>query len=302
MLKTVFYISVTSLLLLLSCKKKDEVGVPTNYTGAKMVSFNNYDGFQSAAIPVADSFIGIDYEVKLANTTSTAGSPITVKLIKDDNAIYEYNTINGTDYSPVPVNAYKFEQTSVTIAKGARTAKIHFEINSARVTSVPSPAFGLSLFSVSGDGAVIHNDEAQTHLVVEIIAVNKYDGIYSAKGYGNLGANTSAPFLFNVPCGNSYEVEVATSGPNSVRMSNQPLWRANALYQGFGNVLPEITFNPSNDQVASVAGYGASTPLSLTAGSNSRYVQATKTIYVSYGFSINTAWLVRDTLTFCRPR
>lgn len=178
------FVLTTMLFGFLACKKEENATIADpGYSGPKMVGFNNYDGYQQASIPIKDSFISIEYEVKLSNTTSTANAPITVKLVKDNNPIFEYNDANGTTLSPVPVNAYRFDETQVTIPKGARTAKVRFQINPVKLSG-GTPAFGLSIFSVSGDGATVINEASQTHLVVEIIALNQWDGTYkSSVGY-----------------------------------------------------------------------------------------------------------------------
>ncbi len=287
-----------SALILFSCKKNVITGVDdVTYSGAKMVSFNNYEGYQKINLTLGNNFVPVEYEIKLANTTGTANGPITVKLIKDDNAVYEYNTINGTALSPVPITAYKFEQTEVVIAKGARTATVHFEINPSKLSG-GSSAFGISIFSVSGDGAVVHSDNSQTHLVVELSALNQYDGIYSLKGTA-LRAGDAA-LSGTIP---TYEMPLVTVTATAVEFDDLQHW-ADGSNVGIG--YPKLDVNPSTNAVTVSADPitpPLATPLGNAPGYNNRYDPATKTFYISFTWNAGpTQRLATDTLKYLRPR
>lgn len=294
--RLVGYLAIVSVLLA-SCSKKTTTGVEdVKYTGAKMVSFNNYSGFQSKAIPVVDSFVGIDYEIKLANTTGTANAPISVTLIKDDNAINEYNTLNGTSLKPVPVNAYRFEQKTVTISKGARTAKVHFEINPVRLSGMTSPAFGISIYSVSGDGAIIHNSEAQTSIVVEIIAINQWDGLYSFR------ARTVHPTNGTLagPVGPYADLELITTGPNTVVWGETHPWANGSSSATPAGYEPTFRINPVTNAVTVENTVAAAENVP---GANSRYDPATKTFYVAWRYNGSGGYReFYDTLRYTGPR
>jgi hypothetical protein len=285
-----------AVVLLVSCSKKTTTGVEDiTYSGPKMVSFNNYEGYQSASIPVKDSFITIQYQVKLANTTSTANGPIRVKLVKDDNIIYEYNTANGASLFPVPLGSYRFEQTEITIPAGARTATVRFQVNPAKFGTGGSPAFGLSIFSVDGDGAVVHTDNAQTHLVVEILALNQWDGIYRLKGY-ILRAGDLVKTGIVAP----YDMPLITTGANSVEFYDLQLW---ADGTGVAINYPVLSINSTTNAVTVTSNPLITPPVTNNPNYTSRYNPADKTFYISFYWNGDpNSRLCTDTLTYLRPR
>lgn len=311
MIKTALYITAACFLLLLGCKKEDVVGQQVNYTGNPQVNFNNYMddngsfGYHKVEAQLIDSFININIEIKLTNTTATAQNDISIYLIKVDALVSEYNTTNGTTLEALSgaSTALDFDFSKpVVMKKGTRVVTIPMRLNAARLDLSKQNALGLAILKVTGADL---NTGAESKLVLEFGTRNKYDGIYSIKGYGFLGmTNTSAPYTFNIPCGDPNEIYVSTSGENSVRLDGQPFWRNGAL-QFYNNVLPEITFNPTSNAVTNVTGYGASAALTFPDPSAptypARYDATSKTIYVRYRV-LNPGWYAIDTLTFCRTR
>ena len=139
------------------------------------------------------------------------------------------------------------------------------------------------------------------NVIVFISVKNKYDGIYSLKGYAEIpgSAFTGA---FSLGC--AQELGVATSGNNSVYLDpSQPVASAGSFIY-INNLLPEFTFD-ANNKITAVNGMTGSLGIIFPydASYNSRYDPATKTIYVKYGIvPAGSGRYVVDTLTFCKPR
>ena len=299
-----------SSLLFAGCKKEEtilEKGV--NYTGAPLVNFNNYGGYAKENVEIADKWIPFDYEVKLSNTLEPAKVPITVTIQKDDNPIGEYNTLNGTNLSSIPLSALKIESYDVVIVKGARKAKFHFEINPAKLDLSKTYGFGFSILKVMGGDVQVNSNDDETRMLVELGTLNEYDGVYSLKGEFKFHPLYAGPFIAGET------IELQTSGATSV---NQfcTIWNEYcqpfSITPGnptdlnrFGALAVSYTVNAATNAVTVSAGPGNNTALEFVVpGYNSRYVPATKTMYVSWGYK-NAAGALRqfiDTLTFVRKR
>lgn len=160
-----------------------------------------------------------------------------------------------------------------------------------------SYAVGLSIAEVSG-GEIGSNGK---NIIVFLSIKNKYDGIYSIKGYSDI-PGTSYSGLFNVPC--DEELEIITSNVSSVVISPaQPVASGNS-FAYIGNLLPEISFDAANkvSEVKALPG-GIDLIFPYDVSYNSRYDPATKTIYVKYGVApVGSGRYIIDTMTYCGPR
>lgn len=266
MLSRIFSFSLLASVLLFGCKKEEtilEKGV--NYTGAPMVNFNNYGGYQKINVELGDKWIPFDYEVKLTNTTEPAKNDIKVTIQKDDNPLGEYNTLNGTNLVTIPINAFKIENATITIPKGARKATFHFEINPAKLNLANTYGFGFSILSVSGGGAVVNAADEETRMLIELGTLNKMDGVYefrSSKVIDVNRANLDPAALMNTEL---FTMHLITSGGD-----NNKLWWASVpgvinadffarplITKPFGlssyfEVEPKYVFSPALDKVIAV--------------------------------------------------
>ncbi len=250
-----------------------------------------------------------DLTVTITNTTGTALS----------GDIAAYNAAHGTNVQILPTALYSVPGT-VIIPAGQRIGAA--DITVLNTTSLdPNSSYGLA-FTITSAPNGYQIAENQKKVVIIFSVKNRYDGIYQMKGYGYLGnTNTNAPFLFSVGC--NYGLTLETTGPNTVRVSDQPLYRGGATFGGFCNVLFDFTFDLTTNKITNVTSWSACPPnlgISVTyptqwappaaanppagiVGYNSRYDPATKTIYMAT--NINTAasgWTIVDTLVYCGPR
>ena len=289
-------------------------------TEVKAVSFP-----QAAASPLA---YGLDVSatpqvipglVNLAiesNSNAEADLPITISNTTAAD-VAAYNAANPTTPVEILPSALWSVPTTITIPAGAKTATA--DITVSNTTSLDPNKFYAVGLTITNSPAGYQIAANQKKILIIFSVKNRYDGIYRLKAYANLGGNTSAPYLVTTACG--YGLELETTGPNTVRMSNQPLWRANAFYDGFCNVNFDFAFDLATDKVSSVTSWSSCPPnagiavnfpaTSAPAGSpanlgvpgyNSRYDAATRTIYVAMGLNNNPNWVVVDTLIYCGPR
>lgn len=307
-MKKIFSLSVvaivTSFLLTACFKDKYKIEVADNTSrvivefahGAKDINQINLN-FATTPVDVADVILRVD-------PRSVQDKDVTVKFTLNPTIIANYNSANGTSYISLPASAYSIESYTVTIPASTRQVSVKLKLNPS-VVITGTYALGFSIAETS-EGEI---SKTYKNVLYAISVKNKYDGIYTLKAYTNLGANTSAPYLVSTDC--AYDLELVTTGINTVRMSNQPLWRNNAFYDGFCNVNFDFSFNTTTDKVSNVTSYASTgcggAPIAVNfpgayAAYDSRYDAATKTIFVKFGLNNNGVWNIVDTLVYCGPR
>jgi len=327
--RKIVFMALAFTLASVSCKRKDApTPADVKYTGNPMVNFNNYGGYERRDVEIADKWIGFDYEVKLSNTTEPAQSDIKVTIQKDDNPLGEYNTLNGTNFVTVPINAFKIENPVITIPKGSRRATFHFEVNPAKLNLSNSYAFGFSILSVSGGGAVVNINDEETRMMVELGTLNDYDGVYNMYSFFSHPTNAALVGMFPFAPGYYEEMTLVTAGSNSVDMTfdigtgtfitQMVINSATPAYTYFTGVNPQLVVNPANNAVTVVpttaAGYASIAFLQdATELSRSKYyptgiagvpASAGKKTIVAH-FRWNSAGgdrVARDTFVFVRKR
>jgi hypothetical protein len=236
------------------------------------------------------------------NPRSKRTGDVRVKVVVNNTLVSDYNNANGTSYTAIPSSIFTVQSYEVTIPQSTGVGYLRVKLNPAAIAAGEYAA-GFSIAEIS-NGEI---SKLKQNLLVAVAVKNKYDGVYSVKGYAFLGANTSAPYFFDAPC--SYEVWAVSTGPNSISLDAQPLYRNGTTSYGFNNVIPEFVFDVNTDKVTAVRSSqfatGAVIPLNFPYGTpiyDSRYDPVTKSIYVRFGVNNNPAWFVTDTLTYCGPR
>ncbi len=307
-MKKIFSLSIVALassLILTACfKDKYKIDVADN-TNRVIVEFaDGANDINQINLDYASTPVDVTEIVLRVDPRSVQDKDVTVKFTLNPTVIADYNTANGTTYSSLPANAYTIDSYTVTIPAATRQVAVKLKVNPSLVIT-GNYALGFSIAETSA------GDISKTYrnVLYALSVKNKYDGIYKLKAYANLGTNTSAPYLVSTDC--AYDLELVTSGINSVRMSNQPLWRNNAFYDGFCNVNFDFAFNTTTDKVSGVTSYASSgcggAPIAVNfpgayAAYDSHYDAATKTIYVRFGLNNSATWNIIDTLVYCGPR
>ena len=227
--------------------------------------------------------------VKLASA-EPASEDIQVELELVPALLNAYNDSTGSHLVQPASNLYKFPNgLTVTIAKGAREGALAF---SAKPTDLEGAdyGFGFRIKSVSNSKYLISGNFNNAVVIVGVR--NKYDGIYSVKGYALRAGDAALTGNFT-----GAERGLVTTGPNSVIWDDLALWGDGSSGIGIGE--PEFAINPTTNKVTITSAGGAMNAPNY----DSRYDPATKTFYVSFTWGAGpAARLATDTLTYTGPR
>jgi hypothetical protein len=307
-MKKIIAVSIIAIIassLLTGCfKDKYKIDVVDN-TSRIIVEFKDgLNDINQINLDYASGLVDVGDVVLRVDPRSVQDKDVTVKVTLNPTIIADYNSANGTAYAQLPATAFSVESYTVNVPASARQASLKLKINPSLVIS-GTYALGLSITETNA-GEI---SKTYRNVLYAISVKNKYDGIYRLKAYTNLGTNTSAPYLVSTDC--AYELELVTTGINSVRMGNQPLWRNNTFSDGFCNVNFDFAFNTTTDKVTGVTSYASAgcggAPIAVNfpgayAAYDSRYDPATKTIFVKFGLNNSSTWNIVDTLIYCGPR
>jgi hypothetical protein len=207
----------------------------------------------------------------------------------------------------MPADAYTIPSLKVVSPAGQTTGVLKIIVTDATKLSI-SEVYGFG-FQIAGTEQAGFNVAGNLkNVLLGVNVANKYDGVYRCRGFAFLGGNTTAPHTFSYPCNSQFAffyTTLTTSGADRVDMAFQPVFR-NGGITAFTNVKPTLVFDVNTNKVTNVVAQTGSTgftfPWATNPTYNSRYDPATKTIYVQYGFQLNAAWNVVDTLVYCGPR
>lgn len=320
---TKIFLPVLVGLFLASCRQKADIISPVEYGGPIMVNFNNYTASEGNTyytkydLPLKDTVVNVNVELKLTNTTAVAPEDIYVYLMKVDALVSTYNTANGTSLTPVSgadaAFTYDFSKP-VVIKKGTRRATIDMKVNPIKLDLNKQNAVGLGILRVEGGGAVI-NSTGGAKLVIEFGARNKYDGHYRVTGSMVDAANATLTGF------HPYECDLETTGADEVVLNPtegafayQYLYPINSAGSpsGYGSFTPVFIFNTATDKVTAVVNaYGQPAPANgrsaqlNPAGTNQ--FSANRTLQVSYWMNQPSVIMPHrstmiETFTYLGPR
>ena len=285
-----------------SCRRDYIYGDITPNTERVIVEFADAKQAHNVAMNYATGLITVDVADLQFMIRSKVTSNATVKVLPSTAIVTNYNTANGTSYTPVPTGTYALTASDIELTPTNRKQKVSIRINPANV-AMGEWAIGLTIASTTlGEVSQIARD-----VVILLSVKNKYDGVYHLKGFYTRTDNPP----YNGPF--ETDVEMITTGPNSVAMYwpdfgdfYQP-FSNNGSLTAFSNVAPEAFFS-ATDQVSSVNNYTgdptAGPFMTPYPGANSRYVGgATPVIYLKYYYNTNPAnRIFADTLIYTGPR
>ena len=289
------------LLALTACNKKIDTVPEVNYQGGPMVNFNNYmdengkPGYLKSEIALKDTFITINVEIKLTNTTQSAANDIVIYLKKVDALVTDYNTTFGTDLTPLESAspAIRFDYSKpVIIKKGQRKVIVPIMVNSLKLNLSRANAIGIAIDRVEGASL---NAGPESRLVIDLGATNQYHGLYKSNGYFY---HPALPRTID-----DRDKFGQTAGPNSIIIELGDLGGAGymALFEINGTA---VTITPAPGAAGSpytmfTSGLPTTNPgytLSWagSAASNNTYNPSTKTFRVRYGYMGGSGWRVTE--------
>lgn len=285
---SILIVLFTYIFCLASCLKNKGYEDVITDDGAKAIAAiadAELSDFKVFALDVTPSLETINAIRIYLGERGVAKKNYTIKIVKNAGLIADYNSAHGTNFLELPANAYT-GSFDIVVEAGKNTADLVLNLDKTKFDLAKSYALGLQIADASG---AIINPNAKS-IVVNIGLKNKWDGVYRIKGFVD---HPTAAFKgpFDAP-----EVELQTSGPNSVTMEAQPFFNNGTL--AFFGVYPTFTISePSNAVTVTV------TPVVQSAGVpyTNKYDPATKTFFCHYGYSSNTR-LIFDTCYFVKPR
>lgn len=190
--------------------------------------------------------------IRDVNSSSELQSQASVSLKVDEAPITAYNKVHGTKLELLPATLYKLSETDVKLASGEFAKNVIITFDPTKLDATKTYAIAMTIIS-AGNYKVRSGLQSA---LFQIIAKNKYDGIYNVEGTMRDFAN--AALTGNYP----NEMELVTDGALKVILRDRALGDTNpfhsilnagsvSYYGAFGLV---INFNADNT-VASVVNF-----------------------------------------------
>ena len=232
--------------------------------------------------------------------STTAPKDINVTVALDPTIIEDYNNTNGTAVEELPASAYSIETQNLVIKAGEQNTSINLNVLSTLALDI-SKTYALAFKIVSTDNGIQVASNMKQHLLLLNIK-NQYDGRYQ------LDFTNVHPLYNPGGLGTSVEVEMWTSGPNSVKIYwpdaggfYNPAILNNSL-QYFASQEPEYTIDPvTNAVTVSNSSPTGTTVYEMVAGYDSHYDPTTKSIFAKWGYSAGTREWTQE-FTYLGPR
>lgn len=220
-----------------------------------------------------------------------APEDIEVQLELDPSLLVRYNDTLKTKLVEPAKSIYTFSNPDlkITIPKGSRQGALQMKVKPFDI-SVGEFGFGFRVKSISKQGYRISGNF--DHSVTIVGVRNDYDGTYDYKGYALRAGDATLTGNFT-----GAEMDLITTGPNSVIFSDVPLWGDGQT--GIAVEELELAIDPVTYKVTITSAGGAINDPAY----NSRYDPATKTFFISFTWGAGpAARLGTDTLTYREPR
>jgi len=289
-----------------SCKKNIIYGDVVVNTFRPIVEFAEPSGFTSVSMDYTTSEVTVDLTDIRFMIRSDVKADATAKIIINPTVVADYNDANSTNYVAVPLTKFSLVTDQFSLSPSERSQTVKIKIKPADV-AVGENAIGLSIAEVNG-GEI---SRIAGTLVVALSVKNQYDGRYRLEGAFYHPASSPGYDAFTI------DVEMHTSGPNSVKMYVPDFggYFHPGLFSGvlnaFGSQEPDYTINATTNAVTVQNSFpGATTFYTMAPGFNSRYDPAAKIIYAKFGYNYspgpvfnpatNREWT--DKLTYLGPR
>jgi hypothetical protein len=173
------FLLAVSLLLLVSCKKRDIIGDVTLNTDRVIAEFSEGKIGGSIAMDYTTDEVEIDLtELRLfIRSKVEAGRDVKVKFLPDAAVVTDFNTANGTSYTSMPLALYTLVSNEATFTQTDRKTNVKVRLRPS-VLLGQSYAIGFSISEVIGGEA----SQLAGSVVIAVSVKNKYDGLYDVVG------------------------------------------------------------------------------------------------------------------------
>lgn len=332
-----FIVCLFSLVFLVSsCVKegKDELGT----AGKTIVKFYPAETNLVTFKPIAEPQTGSMFEVRKdvhSSSSLNATTTVTVKWDGNSKMLDAYNAklvkawvaaglekdppvdrdpadYDGPVYTLIDKDLYYLDPVPTALDSTVTFTFGPGEIGKRLVINVPDASqfdfalkYAMAFKMTTVTGAGVKTQASIDTIVVQLLALNKYDGLYLLKGVHN-----RVPYDFPYET----EMEMRTTGASSVAFfwpdagsTGHPIGVGpdNDLSWYGSGISPVIDFDPNTNEVADVYNTGSATVITKFTGAganDNKYDPVTKTIYVSWNYNNNPLRAFFDTMTFISER
>ncbi len=174
-----FFLLFASLLLVVSCKKRDVFGDVELNTDRVIAEFTEGKFGGSVAMDYSTNEVEVDLtEIRLfVRSIVEAGREVKVKFLPDPTAVSDFNAGNGTNYTPMPAAGYTIMSNEMTFTQTERSEFVKIKLTPSLLLG-QEYAIGLRISEVTGGEA----SELAGTVVIAVSVKNKYDGLYDVVG------------------------------------------------------------------------------------------------------------------------
>ena len=242
---------------------------------------------QSASSPIVVGITGqaapivVDGPLITLETSYAPTADVTVTLA------YDPTLVTAAGLTPLPAGTFSTSTLTPVIAAGSKgITNLKITVSGTNVLD-PNLRYGIG-FKITAVSAGYQIAANLKTVVFGFAIKNKYDGKYSLT-FSNYHPSANPGYT-----GDVVEVEMHTTGPNSVKIyMPQPGFKGfynPAILGGglsaFADQEPEYTINPTTNVVTvQNTAAAAVTFYAMAAGFSSRYDPATKKIYAKFGYN-----------------
>lgn len=248
--------------------------------------------YHTAVFPILPYDTTVNLVPIILASADVAKEDINVTVSIYDSVLFNYNDSNGTNIYPVPPANYTVLNPNgiVTIPKGSRVGYLQIKIKPTVDYLALQYAIPFTITAIDKPGYKISGNLKNGF--VQIGIKNKYDGIYTIKGY-ILRAGDAARTGYFKP----FKRGLATVDENTNKFDNIQLW-ADGSGVAIGNPVLKVNSDNSVD-VTSDGSLSAYNDPDYT----NRYDPATRTFYISFTWGAGPlSRLCTDTLTYTGER
>lgn len=201
-----------------------------------------------------------------ANSAGELNKTATLKLIKDNAIIADYNTAHGETLEELPAGTYTIDPFDMSFASGEFVKSLKIKLNPASIDLTKKYALGFRIGEVS-NGYVISEDSRKG--LYRITITNKYHGNYKVVGYFE---HPSLPRAIDK------DKFLSTTGPATVETEFGDL--------GTSGWKMKLTVNPDNSITLTPTGASNTTAQLMFDNPSypNKYDPATQTYSIKYGY------------------
>lgn len=213
---------------------------------------------------------------------------VAVTIAVDTTLVGLSDTANGNNYEVLPDSLYSVPNLQITIPAGYRIGKIPIKLKLTNYDFI-NHKYAIGFRITDAKGLIISSNANSFLLSLDVR--NKYDGIYTMKGYTLRAGDATKTGNFN-----PMDMPLITAGASSVQFGATQVWADNTgVAPSVGQVTLTVTEAGTLYPVTiSSAGGSSNDP-----GYTSVYNPAKKTFYISYTWGAGpTARLATDTLIY----